>query len=349
MGTPSRQVAENATDTSRHPVAPPCVPTWKLPNGFSSADVANDAALPRTFGTQQVSYQSLGTESALFHARVKLKDVVHVSTKIASESPVAMLRLPRAGQVKVCMTGCDPLVEHPEAYGFFLHGDIGAPVDLMHQPGQHCETVALMISQERLSSLLAGMRLPNEIDEFLAGSTENKGFSVKISMLIRGLSSQLIASPYDGDLAKLYLNGILLKTLAAILSDLNGSSDATPRPHQGEHAKVAMAIDLLQSDLAHPPTMETLARTVGLTQRRLAELFKAKTGMTIVEWLVGRKIEQAAALLRQGDQSIKEIAYCLGYAQVGTFTSQFTRRVGLPPAQFRRSVHTFIASSCKSS
>ena len=103
------------------------------------------------------------------------------------------------------------------------------------------------------------------------------------------------------------------------------------------------------ADFTQTPSLERLARTVGLTQRRLSELFRLATGKTVVEWVVERKIEHAASLLRDGEMPIKEIAFRLGYAHVGTFTTQFTRRFGTPPAGYRRSLWPARPGECMSS
>ncbi len=319
---------------------PPCVPCWSLPNGFRSSDLENGAVLPSAFGTQQVTYQSLGTGCGVLQPRIRLNQMVRFSATMISDRPIAVLRLPRTGRVEVTFRGAESVVERPESYGFFLHGTIDDPVNLVHQPAALCDTVVTIISEDQLSAMLAGLRVPPVVERFLNGSRANVAMQARMSSAIEAMASQLVSSPYTGDMAILYAHGKLLEILAATLNDLNGIPVTSALPHRGERGKAAAAIDLLMADLADPPSLETLACSVGLTQRRLAELFKQATGMTVVEWVVERKIEQGAALLRDGGVAIKEIAFQLGYAHVGTFTSQFTRRFGVPPAGYRRSLRS---------
>jgi AraC-like DNA-binding protein len=341
-------VFEAAQGAPPSPLRLPCVPSWSLPNGFTSCDLGENQPLPRALGDQQVTYQSVGPGCGVFHARVKLNETVHFSAMMMSERPIAVLRLPRAGKVEVGFRGAGTVVENRDIYGFFLHSQLDSAVEMVHQPATPCDTVVTMFSEDRLSSMLAGTRVPKSVERFLNGDTANVTFSLGMSAAMRSLASQLISSPYSSDLAPLYLNAKFLEAMAATLNDLNGTEESSRSPSRGENARFAAVIDLLLANLAAPPTIEALARSVGLTQRQLAEFFKLQTGRTIAEWVFEKKVEHAATMLRQGDMSIKEISFHLGYTHVGTFTSQFAKKLGVPPAEYRRSQRSFCSNSRKS-
>jgi AraC-like DNA-binding protein len=52
-------------------------------------------------------------------------------------------------------------------------------------------------------------------------------------------------------------------------------------------------------------------------------------------YLLTRRLERAAALLRTTDRSVAEICVSVGLASVGSFTSTFTRTYGMPPTAYR--------------
>jgi AraC-like DNA-binding protein len=54
-------------------------------------------------------------------------------------------------------------------------------------------------------------------------------------------------------------------------------------------------------------------------------------------YLLGRRLERAAALLRQTDRSITEICFEVGLKSIGSFTTSFTRAFGLSPTAYRKS------------
>ena len=62
--------------------------------------------------------------------------------------------------------------------------------------------------------------------------------------------------------------------------------------------------------------------------------FKAKTGMTVMEWVEHGTFDRALRLLI-GPDSIKTISAKLGYARPGSFTTAFARKFGVPPRQWR--------------
>jgi AraC-like DNA-binding protein len=54
-------------------------------------------------------------------------------------------------------------------------------------------------------------------------------------------------------------------------------------------------------------------------------------------WMT-RCIERAMALLRRGDLSVTEVCFAVGCSLLGSFSSRFTDRVGVPPSVYRRQV-----------
>jgi AraC-like DNA-binding protein len=54
-------------------------------------------------------------------------------------------------------------------------------------------------------------------------------------------------------------------------------------------------------------------------------------------WMT-RRIERAMALLRRGDLSVTEVCFAVGCFLLGSFSSRFTDRVGVPPSVYRRQV-----------
>jgi AraC-like DNA-binding protein len=316
----------------------PFISTWSLPNGFGSGDMDPSPALPQEFGTHQVSFQPLGEDCGLFQANVQFDRQVRITGTVASERPFLLLRLPQAGRVRIGLHGDEALTETPEGYGLFLHGRVGDQCDIEQNPNEASNVVAPMISVDRLRSMLAGMRVPTVIERFIDGHGDNFVASPKMSAAMRRLGHQLNTCPYTGDLGNLYRQGKLFEVVAGVLDDLDDRLQPR-RPTVGaERSTVAAVCDLLLADLAHPPTLEVLARGVGLPQRRLAEIFRTVTGLTVVEWVLRQKLAQAADLLREGRLPVKEIAWRLGYSQVSTFTAAFTRQFGVPPAGYRRTV-----------
>jgi AraC family transcriptional regulator len=84
------------------------------------------------------------------------------------------------------------------------------------------------------------------------------------------------------------------------------------------------------------PTLAELARLCTLSVRQLTRGFRASRGCSIGEYVAESQLDQAKRLLAT-EQSIKSIAYSLGFASPANFSTAFRRATGETPGQFRRS------------
>ncbi|MBO0950734.1 helix-turn-helix domain-containing protein [Fibrella forsythiae] len=87
----------------------------------------------------------------------------------------------------------------------------------------------------------------------------------------------------------------------------------------------------------HQNVSDFLRHKLGYDYSYLSQLFSTQTGTTIERFLIAQKVERAKELLQDGEQSISDIAFELGYSSVPHFTSQFRNLAGRTPAQFRKS------------
>ena len=86
----------------------------------------------------------------------------------------------------------------------------------------------------------------------------------------------------------------------------------------------------------HQNVSDFLSQKLGYDYSYLSQLFSTQLGTTIERFLIAQKVERAKELLQNGEQSIADIAFALGYSSVPHFTNQFRNMVGSTPAQFRK-------------
>jgi AraC-like DNA-binding protein len=96
------------------------------------------------------------------------------------------------------------------------------------------------------------------------------------------------------------------------------------------------ARDLADARFAEPLTVADLARTAGLSPAHFSREFRRAFGESPHAYLLTRRLERAAAMLRSTDRSVTEICYAVGLRGVGSFTSSFTRTYGRSPTAYRR-------------
>ncbi|MEU6486954.1 helix-turn-helix transcriptional regulator [Streptomyces sp. NPDC046887] len=101
-------------------------------------------------------------------------------------------------------------------------------------------------------------------------------------------------------------------------------------------ARLRRIRDRIDREYARPLNVEALARGENISAGHLSRQFRAAYGESPYAYLMTRRIERAAALLRRGDLSVTEVCYAVGCASLGTFTTRFTELVGMSPGAFRR-------------
>jgi len=95
------------------------------------------------------------------------------------------------------------------------------------------------------------------------------------------------------------------------------------------------AKDLADARYFEPLDVDDLARAAGLSRAHFSREFRRAFGEPPHAYLLTRRLERAAALLRTTDRSVAEICFAVGLKSVGSFTTSFTRTFGAPPTAYR--------------
>ena len=103
--------------------------------------------------------------------------------------------------------------------------------------------------------------------------------------------------------------------------------------HPARH--LLRARDLADARYAEPLRVRELARAAGLSPAHFSREFRRTFGQSPYQYLMVRRLERAAALLRNTDRSITEICFSVGLTSVGSFTTAFTRTHGRSPSAYR--------------
>jgi AraC-like DNA-binding protein len=95
------------------------------------------------------------------------------------------------------------------------------------------------------------------------------------------------------------------------------------------------AKDLADARYFEPLGVDDLARAAGLSRAHFSREFRRAYGESPHAYLLTRRLERAAALLRATDRSVADICFSVGLQSVGSFTTSFTRTYGVSPAAYR--------------
>lgn len=97
------------------------------------------------------------------------------------------------------------------------------------------------------------------------------------------------------------------------------------------------AKDLADSRFADALGVDDLAKAAGLSRAHFSRAFRRAFGESPHAYLLTRRLERAAAMLRNTDRGVADICAAVGLTSVGSFTTSFKRMFGKTPTAYRAS------------
>lgn len=95
------------------------------------------------------------------------------------------------------------------------------------------------------------------------------------------------------------------------------------------------AKDLVDARYFDPLTVADLARAAGLSKAHFSAEFRRAFGESPHAYLLTRRLERAASMLRMTDRKVADICVAVGLQSIGSFTTSFTRMFGASPTAYR--------------
>ncbi|OYY90622.1 MAG: hypothetical protein B7Y45_06650 [Sphingomonas sp. 28-66-16] len=152
---------------------------------------------------------------------------------------------------------------------------------------------------------------------------------------VAALFDLLIASRYDPDWAAVaddYLDALLLRLAATSASGgvfrTSGRITLTPRT-------IARVREFIDAHLQERISLDDLARVAGYSRYHFVRAFRQASGVPPYTYLLQMRIRAAAAMLRESDRPIAQIARDTGFATHAQFSTRFRETIGVTPAIFR--------------
>lgn len=147
---------------------------------------------------------------------------------------------------------------------------------------------------------------------------------------LRSLAAELHeARPAHREAAGAYLRLLILEFLRHALP----SGMMAPSPLVGEVLRV------VDQRYDEPISLKAVSRAVGRSPSHVTAVVRAQTGLTVLEWITERRMEEARRRLRVSDEDVSIIAERVGYGSSSHFIRQFRRSHGVAPGAWRRELH----------
>ncbi|MGC8731902.1 MAG: AraC family transcriptional regulator [Halothiobacillaceae bacterium] len=100
--------------------------------------------------------------------------------------------------------------------------------------------------------------------------------------------------------------------------------------------RIATALGAMHGDIRRAWTVGDLARAAGMSRSAFFDRFLRTVGVTPMEYLLTWRMAVAKDLLRSGGVALDEVAGRIGYGSASTFSTAFSRHMGMPPGRFMR-------------
>ena len=120
--------------------------------------------------------------------------------------------------------------------------------------------------------------------------------------------------------------------IAALLFEMYAELFATQKPQNHYVRRVKNYINALYMQ---PLRVEEIAEKLNLDRRYLSRLFKEKTGITVQEYLIEVRLNEAKKQLENGS-SVSQAAQLSGYEDVCNFSKMFKARFGISPGKLKK-------------
>ncbi len=171
--------------------------------------------------------------------------------------------------------------------------------------------------------------------------------SLAISPAQKMVARQMLACSLSGVALTLFLQAKTLEMLAYQIELFTRfeSRDDNARPHEplplGDEKKVRRARELLKEQMADPPNLEELARLCHLNVGKLKKGFRSVFGSTAFGCLHEDRMERAHQLLSTRQMNVSQVAWEVGYTNVGHFSVAFRKAYGESPKKFQQQLALF--------
>lgn len=131
------------------------------------------------------------------------------------------------------------------------------------------------------------------------------------------------------------LQGMLFRLLFTVYEEKISVSSVITN-NESLTPPIMEALVYIEKNFMNNPTLEEIAKVAGFSMAYFSRLFSAQLGKSYTEYLDNVKIKHAQILLTQTRKTIMEIAEETGYCHGNYLNSQFKKKVGMTPGQYRK-------------
>lgn len=155
--------------------------------------------------------------------------------------------------------------------------------------------------------------------------------AARLSQLVQMVAEETTAPKPGGE----YVLSRLVELLLVEAMRSTTTRDAPPGLLKGlGDDRLAPTLQRMHAQVAHPWTVEALAKVAALSRSTFYERFTRVVGIAPMEYLLAWRMTLAKDLLRAGELTTAQIAERVGYGSSSAFSVAFSRQVGVAPSRY---------------
>lgn len=182
--------------------------------------------------------------------------------------------------------------------------------------------------------------LPEEKSDIYKNVTSASGRTFDLDEKILGCLDEILAesgrqSEISAVLTNNRISDLICRTARLFGDEKKSSAEAYD---DGGEIRIEMVKQYIHDNSGRLLTCREVAGQCHFNEKYLGRLFKARTGMTMLEYIHLQKLRQAQELLDDEKLSLKSVSELLGFANEYYFNSFFKRLSGITPGQYRKNI-----------
>lgn len=207
--------------------------------------------------------------------------------------------------------------------------------------------VDVRISKVYLDRLVKTGFFPASAGQVQDRCLDDKGISLAYQTMtpdISRISDRIFALDGQSEHDRLLWQAAILELIATVLP----REQSLPHPDiplggtlsqltSQDRKRIIKARALLVENLAYTWKVRDLARAVGVNENKLKNGFRELFQNSVYAYLQDQRMQAAATLLEQGEETVTDIALTVGYSNPAHFAKIFRRYYGVSPRQYTRS------------
>jgi AraC-like DNA-binding protein len=159
-----------------------------------------------------------------------------------------------------------------------------------------------------------------------------KGPSLYMTLDMQNAVQKIFNTTYTGNTRLLFLKSQVNELLAHFFALISTETDN----HVSDKDKLFQAKEIITNNMAKPPSLTELSKTIGLNSNKLKRNFKELFGMPVFKFLQEERLKKAHELLISSEMGVQETAWYVGYESISSFSNAFQKKFGLRPNEVKQ-------------